>query len=597
MKKIFYGLMFLGLLAVSCEEPIVPDTDDTKAPVLGEIAGAVLDAKGADITTTYQAADFGAEAAGATIHYGLFVDKEGANLANKQAVDATIANGQIAIPQAKLSLALQALGAAVGDEVKAELALYAYLGSDVNSNSLKSNVVKATFTVCAAEINDNEAYKRIWVIGNFNDWNFDNVNQFLYDYEEKGIYTGLIYFATKANKGFKLTGAAEWSTDSDKGNFGTLEGANLEDEQSEVQLRNDGGSGDIKCYAYNFYMFEFDRENMVLKVPNTPHWEGEVPVRFDYLYLVGDFNGWTVFDAPYKMMYIPAKHKFYADVDAASEGGFKFLADGNFSNDWYLAWGEKDGVMGTSGVDNIKLPAGKNRIYFDLNKLSYSIDAAAYGTTEEGAVEVAERDRTPVEKPDEYSIIGNLYGDSEWKNDIMMSPNDDNTVFTKTGIAAEAGQEFKIRKNKDWAESWGAPDGGFTLGTPFVGGNGNIVVPETCGLDVTFEAATKTITVAKSAIQGWTVIGQVDGSNWDKDFEMTKSGNVWTSATLKIDGEFKIREYGGWDVNRGVQNDTRLSSGVAGAAVAGGANIAGFEGKNVVVAYDELADTITVTVK
>lgn len=593
MKKLFYATLvaLAGLAVASCNPTNdVEGGGETKAPVLSNIEGAVLDAQGADITTTFTAADFGQSV---SINYALYVDKAGNNMANKSEVKADIANGTITIKQTELSLAIMALGVEVGEEVEVELALVASVGSA----TLTSNLVKATFTTCAAEVSDNDVYKRVYVIGNFNEWNFGNVNQFLYDYEDNGIYTGVIYFDTKANKGFKLTGAAEWSTDSDKGNFGTLDGAVLEEEQAEIQLRNDGGSGNIDCYAFNFYKFEFDRENMILKVPSTPHWEGEVPVRFDYLYLVGDFNGWTTFDPAYKMKYIPSKHKFYADVEVTAAGGFKFLADGNFTNDWYLAWGEKDGVMGTTGVDNIAITEGKFRVYFDLNKLTYSFDSAAFGTEEEGGVEVSERDRTPVEKPDEYSLIGSLYGDT-WSKDLSMSANEDNTVFTYKGLAAEKDQEFKIRKNKDWdAGAYGAPAGGFTLGTPFVAGGDNIVVPETCGLDITFEVATTTITIAKSEIQGWSVIGQVDGSNWDKDFVMTKSGNVWTSETLKIDGEFKIRQYGGWDVNRGVGQDVKLSSGAAGEAVAGGANIAGFDGKNVVVAYDESADTITVTVK
>ena len=52
----------------------------------------------------------------------------------------------------------------------------------------------------------------------------------------------------------------------------------------------------------------------------------------------------------------------------------------------------------------------------------------------------------------------------------------------------------------------------------------------------------------------WTVIGNIGGSNWDVDFEMTADGDIWTSKDafeMTTDSEFKVRQGKSWDVNYG----------------------------------------------
>ena len=197
MKKFFYAtLVALAGLAVASCDLLNPDeggeqTGETKAPVLSEIQGAVLDAKGADITTTYTAADFGQRV---TINYALFVDKAGNKMAKKSEVKASIADGKITIKQSELSLAIMALGVEVGEEVEVELALYAYVGSTITSAALVSNYVKATFTTCAATIDD-DTLAKIEVVGDFDGWGSEgaaNMGAYLYKYGEDEVYSGLV---------------------------------------------------------------------------------------------------------------------------------------------------------------------------------------------------------------------------------------------------------------------------------------------------------------------------------------------------------------------------------------------------------------------
>ena len=55
----------------------------------------------------------------------------------------------------------------------------------------------------------------------------------------------------------------------------------------------------------------------------------------------------------------------------------------------------------------------------------------------------------------------------------------------------------------------------------------------------------------------WTVIGTIDGSNWDKDFDMSDNGDlVWEAKIPYKEGdEFKFRMNAAWDTNMGIDGD------------------------------------------
>ena len=56
--------------------------------------------------------------------------------------------------------------------------------------------------------------------------------------------------------------------------------------------------------------------------------------------------------------------------------------------------------------------------------------------------------------------------------------------------------------------------------------------------------------------QAWSVIGTVNGTNWDTDFAMTEDpAGTYTSEALELKAgeEFKVRQGASWDVNFGVE--------------------------------------------
>lgn len=590
MKKLFYATLvaLAGLAVASCDPEQGNQDGETVAPVLGNIQGAVLDAKGADITTTYTAADFGQRV---SINYALFVDKAGNQMAKKSEVKASIADGQITMTQANLSLAIMALGIEVGEEVEVELALYAYVGSTITSSALVSNYVKATFTTCAATI-DPDTLPKVWVIGNHNGWSFDTVEankDYLYDFEGNGTYSGLVYYAAKANTGWKLaipkgtSGSYQWD---DEHNWGFGE-EKPEEEALTATLVCAGSSSDMKTWSHNFYWWHFTPETLELAMEAPNNWDGNAtPVAFDYMYLVGTFNEWKVFDENFKMKYIPTKHTFYVDVVLGDEAKIKFVADGQLSNVWYIAWGANcDWEGGDIPVEK----GGSYRVYFDFNNMSYELDAAAFGTDEEGGIEVAERD---FNRPDEYFIYGDVLG-GDWSAPVAtLGREGDTQVYSYVGLPYKAGEAFKVVKNDK--EAWfGVAAGEYVGALNTLTGTDNFAFASDGYLDVKFDAEAGKVTVSDAAIQGWGVIGNINGGSWNADVAMTKNGNIWTSPEISFEGEFKIRLAGNWaagDYGAAEEGVTAVK-GTPVALAAGGKNIT-YNG-TAAVEFDEVALTIT----
>ena len=64
--------------------------------------------------------------------------------------------------------------------------------------------------------------------------------------------------------------------------------------------------------------------------------------------------------------------------------------------------------------------------------------------------------------------------------------------------------------------------------------------------------------VAVAEQDAWGVIGNICGTNWDTDFQMTEiEPNVWQSEELELnEGDtLKVRYGGTWDQNYGIAHD------------------------------------------
>ena len=539
MKKYLSLALFavFGLFWSCSDDNIVAvyDPANVTVPGLGDIVGIELTEDGDAISTTYDEASFGLDVPRG---YTLYAAQSGTNFDPMVKVSSAIKDGKITIKQPALNSLILNMGGVAGEPFSLDFKLIATALTDksvaVASTAVESNVVTASFTPYDAEILDKDKFPTAYIPGGYQakgdggkGWVFTD-EQYLYDYEGAGVYTGLVDFyevgAAGLDYGFKLTLAPTW----DEGDYGAPAGVTLESEPSVVDLKSkpaDAENDNILCFdAHRFYMFSFEPSAKTLTKVYA----------FDNVGIVGAFNGWNAADENCKMTYNKYYHRFYIDwtFDDATE--LKFTCDDAWDRNW--------GVDCVSGGDNIPVQAGSYRVYLDLNKKTYEFNEKMFGKEEPGG--------TPVEPEPEpaYQGWGMIGSFNEWGGDAPMTETDG--VWTGY-VNLDADAEWKLRKDADWTENFGGTFVAF--GEPFeaVSGGDNIKLGQAGFFKVVFDSNAGTITVTEGDV--WSLIGTLNGSNWDTDYFCTEVDGKWVSPIFSIeDGQaFKFRYNMSWDNNYG----------------------------------------------
>lgn len=585
MKKLFYTIIaFAGILAASCstdEDKLVFDPSSSVAPTLGTLAGTTLSSDGADLTFEFTQPKYNVDAG---VLYALYAS-DSQDFGKQEKLAATIGGTTVTVKQSALNSVILNLGGEPGAEFTVYLRLDSWLATNKNtaveSSLARSGVISATFVPYSQLILDKDIYDHVWVMGDYSGWSHDKA-QLLYNYSKDGnIFTGVVDFEDKAASGIKFTGAASW--DEATGNWGT---ANPDDasEAASVTLLN-GSNDNIMCYGKRFYKFTLDKKALVL----TKEWGA------DKIGVVGTINNWAAPDV--EMTFNKDYLRFWVDLEVTGDQEIKFRAD----EDWVYNWG----ADAKSGGDNIKVGTGKYRVYLDLNKGTVELNEKMYGKTEPSAG----GDEPEPEKPAVWSLIGTI-GGTNWDTDTDMT-NTDGEVWIARSVALTANDEFKLRFGHDWPDAVGGTEANSkstidptnpydvfkpVLGTVFATGGMNIQVGVEGTYDVTYDNAAKTILVENHKAL-FSLIGDINGSGWGKDFVMTQDGDVWTSPVVTIGGEFKIRYDFSWaDSNTyGVAEGTTVEIGKEFTVVQPGGNIKVPEAGDYKVIFN--AKTLAVTIQ
>lgn len=585
MKKLFYTIIaFAGILAASCstdEDKLVFNPSSSVAPTLGTLAGTTLSSDGADLTFEFTQPKYNVDAG---VLYALYAS-DSQDFGKQEKLAATIGGTKVTVKQSALNSVILNLGGEPGAEFTVYLRLDSWLATNKNtaveSSLARSGVISATFVPYSQLILDKDIYDHVWVMGDYSGWSHDKA-QLLYNYSKDGnIFTGVVDFEDKAANGIKFTGAASW--DEATGNWGT---ANPDDasEAASVTLLN-GSNDNIMCYGKRFYKFTLDKKALVL----TKEWGA------DKIGIVGTINNWAAPDV--EMTFNKDYLRFWVDLEVTGDQEIKFRAD----EDWVYNWG----ADAKSGGDNIKVGTGKYRVYLDLNKGTVELNEKMYGKTEPSAG----GDEPEPEKPAVWSLIGTI-GGTNWDTDTDMT-NTDGEVWIARSVALTANDEFKLRFGHDWPDAVGGTEANSkstidptnpydvfkpVLGTVFATGGMNIQVGVEGTYDVTYDNAAKTILVENHKAL-FSLIGDINGSGWGKDFVMTQDGDVWTSPVVTIGGEFKIRYDFSWaDSNTyGVAEGTTVEIGKEFTVVQPGGNIKVPEAGDYKVIFN--AKTLAVTIQ
>ena len=160
----------------------------------------------------------------------------------------------------------------------------------------------------------------------------------------------------------------------------------------------------------------------------------------------------------------------------------------------------------------------------------------------------------PEPEPEEkgWGIVGDF---SEWGNDVFMTESEGVWTAFFTNTAKEDGSTgaFKFRKNASWDENLGATGDVEPFDVPLgeavalTAGGKNLTAPAgtlKAVLNLT-DADAPVVTITSADV--YSLIGKINGSDWDTDFELTGADGVYTSDVVYIDGGFKIRHNFSWD--------------------------------------------------
>ena len=397
-----------------------------------------------------------------------------------------------------------------------------------------SEPMTITVTATAAA----KVYPKLFVVGSYNGWAHD-ANQYLFDFEgSDNSYEGMVDFGEDhAANEFKITGGA-WGKDEH-----SMNGAH-DPETKTISLVVGGGDNIYVYQAKRYYHLTFTR---------TP--DLTVDFSFDQIGVIGDFNGWG---ADVVMQFNPATQKFYADVEFPADGGFKFRADAG----WDVNWGSTGSGVLDSG-DNIPVKAGNYRVYLnmnDKNKMTYELNAAAYGTEEDTTMGGGTTEPDPEPTPTlGWGLVGEYNG---WgaESDIMLAS--DGTYLVAKGVSLSG--QFKFRKDGGWDVNFGAPGDvePFELTpnveTELAAGGKNFTIAEGTYDVYLDEANAKAWFINDGSYPGggaapeaseWGIVGVVNG--WaapDVTMYKTSTDGLFVAYNVAMpDGGFKIRANGEWN--------------------------------------------------
>lgn len=347
-------------------------------------------------------------------------------------------------------------------------------------------------------VDPDPAYEGWGIIGVGGDWEKD-----IEMTENGGVWTGY------AN----LTAADEWKLRKDAGwdeNFGGIFKALGEPFEAVA------GGDNIKVGADGFFKIQLNTNDNTITVSDGSVWS-----------LIGDFNSWG------------------GDVDMTLQDGKWVSPATALTPGWKIrynhAWDvDRGGEFAAFDTPFVVSQGGPN-IDCGTGEFIVTYDPAAETITV-----------TQAFPSNIWSVIGGFEA-SNWNNDVKMELQESVCKYwVSEPIALKAGDEFKVRFNRDWGVNRGSDCGTLEVGksAKAIPDGGNIKVPADGTYTICYCEEDESI-----FFQGWGLIGSIRGTSWDKDFvlEPSSDGLSWMSDIFYYEAgsEFKIRFQSSWDVNRG----------------------------------------------
>ena len=566
MKKILSILSagILALVAVSCveEQLAVFDASKATAPVINEYQ---MTDDGLTVTFTPGSTNLDFNTEMGLNHWLVLTSLDGSSL--NKSLASTVKGNLISISTTNLSKALIDMGYPEGTTVSLEMVIRASMQEQARDNGRNGYIDsdgKISIPAYEVYLPTGDPYGRYtekspWsLIGSFNGWADD------YEMWTNGTLHVAKAVQLAAGDEVKFRKDADWAV-----NFGYAEGVSAYTLGEDFSLGQDGAN--IVIAEDGLYDFILDDAAGTARIISSVAQQEDPYAAYKDVSpwsVIGSFNSWG---GDVEMVTNGTLH-VAKNVTLAAGDEFKFRKDA----DWAVNFGYADGVsaytlgeefaVGQDGANIVIAEDGAYDLFLDPENATAKIIKTQAVTIDPYA---AYKDVSP------WSVIGSF---NSWGGDVEMVTN--GTLHVAKAVAFNAGTEWKFRKDADWAVNFGYAEGvsGYTLGEEFaVGQDGaNIVIAEDGVYDLILDPENATAKIIASVAteqpeppapvdkpKMWSLIGTLDGSSWDKDFDMTNtSGDIWTikNVTVTASDEFKIRADHDWGKSVGGPEENSTST-------------------------------------
>ena len=226
--------------------------------------------------------------------------------------------------------------------------------------------------------------------------------------------------------------------------------------------------------------------------------------------------------------------------------GEEISFDFNAPDYWFISspvdWLKFDPESGKPGDNTVKVKVAQN------TEAKRAAIITISSKTERGEFKVIQK-AWPYKATD-WFLYGTI-GGSKWDTNTVLEDQGDKLVWTVAKLHYDLGEEFKFRMGTDEANVYGldgelsAQDAEDSFAGKLAKGGKSISLPEYGFWDITLDLNTWSFTASLAERFAWTIIGNIEGNNWDKDIAMNDNGKQlsWKASAVEIHEEeaFKFR--------------------------------------------------------
>ena len=296
--------------------------------------------------------------------------------------------------------------------------------------------------------------------------------------------------------------------------------------------------------------------------------------QYPKLSVAGSYNGW-VHNTQYLFDFAGEDKVYQAVIDFGEEHSaneFK-ITGGAWGKDEHSMDGAHEPESKTvklvaGGGDNINVYQAKRYYHLTFNRnLTLTADVSF----------------------DQIGVIGGFNG---WGADVVMTFNPSKQRFY-ADVEFTEDTEFKFRLDGDWAVSYGSTGSGVLDSGDNIkasAGNYRIYLNMNNFEEMTYELNEKMYGKDEPVggttepeepetpveLKGWGLVGEFSGWADGKDIMLASDGTYLVAKGVALEGQFKFRKDGGWDVNLGAPGDVEpfeLTANTETELTAGGKNL------------------------